>query len=229
MAEAARLPATRTASSCGRLTQTGLVGSLLAIAGLLAALTVAARAIRGPDPLGRAVSAGALAAFAYWVVHGSFDWFWEFAGLGAAAFALLGLACSLAGSPGGTDLPPPDLPTPDPTTGEPSGEGSSRRGPLRPAALGLAVLLGLLIALSFAGPWLSQLEVQRAAKSWTSSPSTAYSQLRSASELNPLSDQAHLVAGSIALRLGQLERARRSSRRRSRGHRTAPMRRSSWE
>ena len=29
-------------------------------------------------------------------VHGSFDWFWEFAGLGAPAFALLGLACALA-------------------------------------------------------------------------------------------------------------------------------------
>jgi len=195
------------------LSQSGLLGSLLAIAGLLAALAVAARAIRSPDPLARAVSAGAVAAFAYWVVHGSFDWFWEFAGLGAPAFALLGLACSLAPSPGGTGTPAASGSSDEPegtgSSDEPAGEGGRRQGPLRLVALGLAVALGLVMALSFAGPWLSQLEIQRAAKSWTSSPSTAYSQLKTASRLNPLSDQANLVAGSIAIRLGQLERARK--------------------
>ncbi len=186
------------------MSQTGLVGSLLALVGLLAALAVAARALRGADALGRAVSAGALAAFAYWVIHGSFDWFWEFAGLGAPAFALLGLACSLAPGRAGADAAGPGSPSAE---APPAPEGAGAR-PLRPLALGLALLVCLIVALSFAGPWLSQLEVQRAAKSWTSSPSAAYSQLRTASELNPLSDQAHLVAGSIALRLGQLGRAR---------------------
>ena len=81
------------------LTETGLIGTLLALAGLAAALLAAARGLRGSDPLGRAVVAAALAGFGYWVVHGSFDWFWEFAGLGAPAFALLGLACALAGRP----------------------------------------------------------------------------------------------------------------------------------
>ena len=61
-----------------------------------AALVAAACGLRSPDPLARAVVAAALGGFAYWVVHGSFDWFWEFAGLGAPAFALLGLACALA-------------------------------------------------------------------------------------------------------------------------------------
>ena len=42
-----------------------------------------------------AVAAAALAGFGYWVVHGSVDWFWEFAGLGGPAFALLGLVCAL--------------------------------------------------------------------------------------------------------------------------------------
>ena len=78
------------------LAETGLIGALLALAGLGAALLAAARGLRGPDQLGRAVVAAALAGFAYWVVHGSFDWFWEFAGLGAPAFALLGLSCGLA-------------------------------------------------------------------------------------------------------------------------------------
>src|SRR6202035_2319323 len=78
------------------LTQTGLLGALLAIVGLAAALLAGWRAIRRADPLGRTVAAAALGGFLYWVLHGSFDWFWEFAGLGAPAFALLGVACSLA-------------------------------------------------------------------------------------------------------------------------------------
>ncbi len=81
--------------------QTGLTGALLVLVGLGAALTAAARAVRPGgarrvDPLACEVAAAALAGFGYWLVHGSFDWFWEFAGLGAPAFALLGIACALA-------------------------------------------------------------------------------------------------------------------------------------
>ena len=89
------------------LAQTGIVGALLALVGLGAALVAGARALRGGDPLARCVAAAALAGFAYWVVHGSFDWFWEFAGLGAPAFALLGLACALAPAPAAQHRPRP--------------------------------------------------------------------------------------------------------------------------
>jgi O-Antigen ligase len=83
------------------LTETGLVGTLLGLIGLCAGLLAGMRAARSTpgtdaDPLARAVAAGALAGFAYWVVHGSVDWFWEIAGLGAPAFAMLGLACAVA-------------------------------------------------------------------------------------------------------------------------------------
>ncbi|HEX7609847.1 MAG TPA: O-antigen ligase family protein, partial [Solirubrobacteraceae bacterium] len=88
------------------LAQTGLLGALLALAGLAAALLAGARALRNPDPLSRTVASAALAGFAYWAVHGSFDWFWEFAGLGAPAFAMLGLACALS-SPLPAAGPPP--------------------------------------------------------------------------------------------------------------------------
>ena len=83
------------------LTETGLVGTLLGVIGLSAGLLAGARAARstsGLDPLASAVAAAALGGFAYWLMHGSVDWFWEIAGLGAPAFALLGLACSLARS-----------------------------------------------------------------------------------------------------------------------------------
>jgi hypothetical protein len=80
------------------LAETGIVGTLLALAGLISAAIVALNAVRGravPDRLAGVVASASLAGFAYWLVHGSFDWLWEIAGLGAPAFALLGLACSV--------------------------------------------------------------------------------------------------------------------------------------
>ena len=144
--------------------------------------------MRRSDPLAGAVAAAALAGFGYWVVHGSFDWFWEFAGLGAPAFAMLGLACALA----------PRV-------------RSAR--PRRPTGRRLGIAAGALVALaaaaSLVAPWLSQLEIQSAARMWARAPSTAYARLTDAARLNPLSDEADSVAGSIALRYGELARADR--------------------
>jgi hypothetical protein len=176
------------------LVQTGLLGTLLALVGLGAALLAGARAVRGPDPLARAVAAAALAGFGYWVVHGSFDWFWEFAGLGGPAFALLGISCALA----------PALAAAGPRPAR--DRGSARR---RRVALAAAVAVVLAAAVSLGAPWLSQLELQSAARIWTRAPQAAYSRLREAARLNPLSDEADLTAGSIALRYGELDRADR--------------------
>ncbi len=188
------------------LAETGLIGVLLALAGLAAALLAAARALRSADPLTRSVAGAALAGFAYWVVHGSFDWFWEFAGLGAPAFALLGLACALA---------PARVLTArrEPTSVRPGSDKSASGRPAGSRSRRLAVVASLLLALaaviSLSAPWLSQLEVQSAARVWTRSPRTAYARLRDAARLNPLSDEAYLLAGSIALRYGELARADR--------------------
>ena len=188
------------------LTETGLVGALLALLGLGGALLAGARALRrADDPLARAAAAAALAGFAYWVVHGSFDWFWEFAGLGAPAFALLGIGCALApralaapsaaANPTATPISAASNPTASPTS-------------LRKRAWIVAGIIGAICAAaSLIAPWLSDLQVQSAARIWARAPSVAYARLDDAARLNPLSDEPYLVAGNIAVRLGELTRA----------------------
>jgi O-Antigen ligase len=81
------------------LAETGLIGASLAFTGLFAGFLAGARAARSAsaaDPLAGVTAAAALGGFAYWLIHGSADWFWEIAGLGAPAFALLGVACAMA-------------------------------------------------------------------------------------------------------------------------------------
>jgi tetratricopeptide (TPR) repeat protein len=214
------------------LTQTGLVGALLALVGLGAALAAGGRAVRRSDPRARAVAAAALGGFAYWAVHGSFDWFWEFAGLGAPAFALLGIACALVprkrgrqseGQPWAPSPPAPMELQPgyalvEPRSGDAQRSSREESG-LRPDSshrwrLGgrrlrivASASVGLVAAASLTAPWLSQLEVQSAARIWPRAPLRAYTRLEDAARLNPLSDEADLVAGSIAARFGDFKRA----------------------
>ena len=188
------------------LADTGLIGAVIALVGLAASLLATARATRSADPLARVVACAAICGFGYWVVHGSFDWFWEFAGLGAPAFALLGLACALSRR---------SVLARGAREGDASqARGSRRRDPPRrwrwpalPRLAGLACLLGAAVLI--AAPWLSQLEIQSAAAIWRKSPTSAYSRLATAGSLDPLSDQAAVLAGSIAMRYEQLPRAAR--------------------
>lgn len=177
------------------LAETGIVGALIAAIGLLAALIAVFRALRGSDSLVRSVAAAALAGFGYWVVHGSFDWFFEYAGLGGAAFMLLGLACSTA---------PPEAARI--TVGARAAAPSWRR-PRTLALTAGAVLVTLAAVVALAAPWLSRLEVERAARVWPAAPSAAYASLREAASLNPLSEEPYVIAGTIALRLEELGRA----------------------
>jgi tetratricopeptide (TPR) repeat protein len=172
------------------LAQTGLVGVLLLGAGLVAAFAAAGRAMRRRAGWAPAAAAAGVGAFVYWLVHGSVDWFWEFPALGGAAFALLGVAAGLA----------------------PRRPGSPRtfRAPLaaRAAPAVAVAVAGLVLALSFAAPWLAERQVDGAARIWPVRPARAFDKLRSASALNPLSPRPKAVAGSIALRLGDLRTAR---------------------
>ena len=172
------------------LAQTGIVGTLLLLTAFAAALAAGWRAMRGADPLGAAVAGGAVLAFSYWVVHGMTDWFWEWAGLGAPAFALLGLACALA-----------------PRRVEET-EGDAALGPRRAVVLVLAGAALILGVLAIAGPWQAERDVEQAGAVFAQRPFEAYSRLDRAADLNPVSDRPALIEGSIALRYGDLARAR---------------------
>ncbi len=170
----------------GTLVETGIVGAVLLLVALGGAFVAAGGAARRAMPLDRAVAAGGLLACAYWLVQTSADWLWEFPALGGAAFALLGLAAG-AGERRAAVLP----------AGAPAS-----RPPSRQLLAALAALLSLL------GPWTSDIEVRRAANSWTKYPDAAFRQLDRAADLNPLSERPGLLAGGIAVQLGRYDRAR---------------------
>jgi O-antigen ligase/polysaccharide polymerase Wzy-like membrane protein len=161
--------------------QTGIVGTLLFVGFVLCAGFAVTRGSAFADGAARAGAAAAV----YYAIHGSGDWLWEFAGLGAPAFAWLGLAGS----------------RPVPAIG--------RQLPLR---VGLAVAAAI-VGLSFVFPWLAELDVRRAIRSWGSDPAAAYSDLRHARDLNPLSARADLLEGAIASRRNDLPRMAAAFRR----------------
>lgn len=178
------------------LAETGILGGVIALVGLLASFLAAIRGLRQASLLSRVVIVGALGGFGYWAIHGSFDWFFEYAGLGAAAFMLLGICCSLTSGGGRAVVAP-------------APSSLARTGRARILLLAGGTALVLLAALSLAAPWLSRMEVESAAKAWSKAPATAYSRLRDAAQINPLSAEPNLIGGTIALRLEELPRARR--------------------
>jgi Tfp pilus assembly protein PilF len=167
------------------LAQTGVVGVLLLIGFIAAALAGAAGAMRRASPLAKAVAAAGTMAFGYWLIHGSFDWFWEFAGLGVPAFAMLGLACGLAPA-------------------RKRGAAGEERMLLPRIALVVGLVLGVI---SMALPWLSDVSTQYAAEHWRADPEAAYKRLDRAASLDPLSAEPYLAAGTIALKRSEQARA----------------------
>jgi hypothetical protein len=178
---------------------TGLVGTLLFVAFLVAALRAALRARRRTG-LAASVTAAALLPLIVWVVHGSVDWFWEMPALSGPALGFLGLSSALA-----------NRADPAVTTGPAAGRvlwrrghtpPSGRRGPrLISTALGITVLLAAVVTLGF--PYLSVREVSHATDLAPTDPSAALHDLRTAASLNPLSPVPDRIAGTIALEHGQ--------------------------
>lgn len=173
------------------LSETGLVGTALLLGSWGAALWLVLAGMRRGRIAESAVAGTAVTVFAYWVAHGSVDWFWEMPVTGLIGFAMLGLAVAVAtrgrGSP------------PAPSEGE-----RGPRGRVAPVA-GAAVAVLALLALGL--PYLSARETSRAADVWQVNLDAALTRLDRAESLNPLSTTPALSAGTFALRSGRLDRA----------------------
>jgi O-Antigen ligase len=168
------------------LAQTGLVGALL-MAGFLVAAAVAARRSFAAHGVGDGVVRAGVAATAYWLIHGSVDWFWEFPALTAPALAALALAAG-----GGRTV-------------------ETVVGRRRQQLVGLCTaVVAVAAAVACVFPWLGDRLEQRAAASWRSDPASAFRDLSRARRLNPLSPDPDLLAGAVASRLGDLAGMRRS-------------------
>ena len=174
-------------SALRAFSQTGLIGGVLFLGFVAAALAAALPRRKEPDSLLAAVVAAALASGAYWLVHGSIDWLWEIPALGASALALLGLGAGLARS------------TP---------RKAVRTRTRSTAALVGAAALFVAAAGSLALPGLAAIELERGVRAWSDSPERAVSHLERAHRLNPLSERADVLAGTLARRGGDAEQAR---------------------
>jgi O-antigen ligase len=174
------------------LSQTGIVGAALFVAALISALIAFVRKRRSLDRFGRAIAAGAMTGFVYWLLHASVEWFWELPVLGAVAFMYLGLALATS--------PDAEL------------DGHSEYRPAGWArALGLVACVA--VALSFVFPWLSARAINEAIAVWRTDPDAAHVRLAQARELNPLTDRADQIAGAIASRTDDVATMRRSFQR----------------
>jgi tetratricopeptide (TPR) repeat protein len=177
------------------LAETGLIGTLLLLGGIVAALAAALPALRRPDLTGVAAGTGVL-LFGYWLAHSSLDWLWEFPGLAGPALAGLGLAVGLAA------LAPGD-------SNEPGGARPLLAGR---RALAVAGLCALLVAASVTPPWLAEREQRRATRIASSDPDGAVDRLDRAASLNPLSPVPDKAAGIIEIRRGGYAAAERELR-----------------
>lgn len=179
------------------LSETGIVGAVLLFGAFGCALVAAMRGMRAGGSLAAATAGGATIAFGSWGIHGSIDWFFEYAGLGATAFAMLGLACSLCPRPRADAL------------------AASGRRPFTARATGAAevgavVAIGCLCAMPAVALWFADREQDRAARVFATHPGESYDRLDRAATLLPMSDAPKLLEGSIALRLDDLPRADRA-------------------
>ena len=173
------------------LSETGLIGALLLVAGLGCAAAGCIAAIRRLDRAGRAVVATCLAASTLFFAHASLDWLEEFAALALPGFGLLFVGASLRGP----------------------GEPQRAPGRLSRRALVAGGAVSVLAIVAIALPYLANRWTERAFDTFRSRPEQAYDDLRRARAVNPLTPTGWTSEGTIALALGDERRAAHGFRR----------------
>lgn len=166
------------------LAEGGILGLLGALAFIVAVMAGTLRRLGEATADERAVVAGALAAAVCFVLHAQLDWLEEFPALAGPALAWLVVAMAIR-----RGEPPrmPSLPWTDVT------------------AAGVLAVVALLVLVP---PYAALRYRERATAIWRIDAPKAYRDLARAAALDPMSDQAHLIEGTIALQRRELSRAR---------------------
>ncbi len=176
------------------LAETGLVGAVLFVAFLVAAIAGGGHLMRRHrDRAAAGVAAGAMASFAVFLFGCAVDWLWQFPALGIIAFLALGVALRATVS-GETVV---DL-----------GRAPRERNATSRA---IAVLAGagvLAAALSFALPSIATRFTDAAYGQSATDPALAVDRLDRAADYDPLSADPLLAKGIILRRLGRTSEAR---------------------
>jgi hypothetical protein len=176
------------------LAETGLVGAILGLGGLLALLVAALSRSRRAAGRERGYLAALAAVPIAWCVHSLVDWDWDIPGVTLPMFLLVGIAVAR---------------TPEAPVAGPRSAGT------RGLVLGGAVALLALVAISAALPALAETRTDSANERAGDRDATP-AQLRRAARdaelaarLNPLAVEPLFAAASIAERRGSLDGARR--------------------
>jgi O-Antigen ligase len=158
----------------------GLPGVLLFAAFVIAAVVGALRS-RRLGPSAAALSAAALAAGAYWLVHASFEWFWHYPAVTLPVVLLVGAAAA-------------------PACLRPA--GPRRLVPRLALVMGA---IGLVVAL--APFFVSERYTKDALHTWRHDLTRAYSKLDDAADLDPLSEKPLEAEAVIAESAGEPQHA----------------------
>jgi tetratricopeptide (TPR) repeat protein len=175
------------------LAETGLIGALLLGGAFVAGLIAALRGPRRADLSAVAAGAGVL-VFAYWLLHSSVDWLWEFPGLAGAALAALGIAGAVNRAPAAEEV---------------SAAEAARPALAGRPAKALAAGGMLLLALSVIPPWLAEREQQRGVALAARDPSAAIRRFERAADWNPLSPVPYKAAAIVEIGRRDYEAATR--------------------
>ena len=176
------------------LSETGIVGLVLALGAIALLFVAAATRLRRLDqPRERELAVALLAAAAGWLVHGVVDWDWDIPAVTLPPLIFLGL---LAARPG-----------PRRAAAEPFADPEPSGGAVRAVALGGIALLLCGALASAALPAISQSRTEAAETA--SNPDTAARDADVAARLNPVAVRPLLVASSIEVRRGRLVEARK--------------------
>jgi O-Antigen ligase len=166
------------------LAETGLIGALLLGGTFLTGLLAALRGPRRSDLTGVAAGAGVL-MFAYWFLHSSVDWLWEFPGIAGVGLAALGIAGAVNRG----------LQAEEATSAEAKRPILAARPALALGLVGAAVL-----AVSIVPSWLSAREQQRGVELAVADPSAAIRHFERAADWNPFTPVPYKAAGIVEVR-----------------------------